>query len=148
MQNMVRWQLKGYTNISLKIIKYVYAAQQNHFHIWEIVVFKTFKPLYFQLSILQHISSSFVLGPQEYILIKDGVKRRINKLDHFSLPPPIIDAILNYVINSIEWWKILRINSSFPKLCSREEKLTQLKYLDRYWSNFTSTDNFPDSLKV
>ena len=46
--------------------------------------FKTLKPFPLQLSILAHVSCSFVPGLYRCIFIKDQVKRRENKLDHLS----------------------------------------------------------------
>ena len=49
-----------------------------------IVDFKTLKPFPLQLSILAHVSCSFVPGLYRCVFIKDQVKTRDNKLDHLS----------------------------------------------------------------
>ena len=64
------------------------AVLQNIF-IWfvgivVIVDFKTLKPFPLQLSILAHVSCSFIPSLYICIFIKDQVKRRDNKLDHLS----------------------------------------------------------------
>ena len=63
----------GLQNIFISIVGFVV-----------IVDFKTSKPLPLQLSILVHVSYSFVPGLYRCISIKDQVKTRDNKLDHLS----------------------------------------------------------------
>ena len=63
----------GLQNIFISIVGFVV-----------IVDFKTSKPFLLQLSILAHVSYSFVPGLYRCIYIKDQVKTRDNKLDHLS----------------------------------------------------------------
>lgn len=67
-----------------------FATEITFFHIyhWNLShrLFKTLKPVLFQLGILLHVCSSFVRSTQ-VCFIKDGGNRRKNDTDHFSKRP-------------------------------------------------------------